>query len=187
MTTTAQQPGDTRTCEHIKHASTTPPPACMTGVTQNTAQRPAWYDRGNNKAPPPYREVTAAAGCWVGGVEAAANDAEDGPQQPAGESGEGGGRGGEKQGKGGSTEEATAGEGQWGAAVGEVDTAACEVAVFGSCRSVPTWCFVCGVHPPAPDRVCVGTLLPACLVLRPCVVAPPTDRVRFCPGALACA
>ena len=38
-------------------------------------------------------------------------------------------------------------------------------------------CVVCGVHPPAPDRVCVGALSPTCLVLRPCVVAPPTDRV----------
>ena len=42
-------------------------------------------------------------------------------------------------------------------------------------------------HPQAPHRVCVCTPSLACLVLRPCVVAPPTDRVRFCPGALACA
>ena len=54
-------------------------------------------------------------------------------------------------------------------------------------RSVSTWRVVCGVHPPAPERVHVVTLSPACLVLRPCVVAPPSVRVRFCPGALACA
>ena len=62
-----------------------------------------------------------------------------------------------------------------------------EAEVFGSCCSVPSWGVVCGVHSPAPGRVCVGTLLPACLVLRPCVVAPPTNCVRSCPGALACA
>ena len=46
-------------------------------------------------------------------------------------------------------------------------------------RSVPAWCVVCGVHPPASDAVYVGTISPACLVPRPCVhvVAPPTDRV----------
>ena len=40
-----------------------------------------------------------------------------------------------------------------------------------------------------PRRFCfyVGTLSPACLVLRPCVVARPTYRILFCPGALACA
>ena len=43
---------------------------------------------------------------------------------------------------------------------------------------------VCTRQPPG--CVCVGTLFPACLVLRPCVVAPPTNCVRFCPGALAC-
>ena len=42
------------------------------------------------------------------------------------------------------------------------------------------------MHPPSPGRVCVGTLFPACLVLSPCVVAPPPNCVRFCPGALAC-
>ena len=55
------------------------------------------------------------------------------------------------------------------------------VKTLGSCCSVPSW-GVCGVHPPAPGRICVGTLLPACLrqlVLRPCVVAPPTNCVRF--------
>ena len=52
-----------------------------------------------------------------------------------------------------------------------------EVAVFGSCRGVPAWRVICGVHPPAPDGVYVGMLSPACLVLRPCVVAPPTGRV----------
>ena len=31
------------------------------------------------------------------------------------------------------------------------------------------------------------TPLLACLVLCPCVDAPPTDRVRFCPGTFACA
>ena len=60
-----------------------------------------------------------------------------------------------------------------------------EVAVLGSFRSVPAWFVVCGVHPPAPHCVCVRTLLLACLVVRPCVVVPPTDRVQFCPGALA--
>ena len=30
---------------------------------------------------------------------------------------------------------------------------------------------VCSAHPPAPDRVYVGALSPACLVLRPCMVA----------------
>ena len=44
---------------------------------------------------------------------------------------------------------------------------------------------VCTRQPP--HRVFVGTLSLACLVLRPCVVAPPADRVRFCAGALACA
>ena len=38
-----------------------------------------------------------------------------------------------------------------------------------------------------PTASLVGTLFPACLVLCPCVVAPPPDFVRFCPGALACA
>ena len=52
-----------------------------------------------------------------------------------------------------------------------------EVAVCGSCHSIPAWCVVCGVHPPARDRVCVGTLSPVCLVLCPCVVASPKDRV----------
>ena len=52
-----------------------------------------------------------------------------------------------------------------------------EVAAFGSCRSVPAWCVVCRVHPSAPEGVHVGTLSPACLVLRPCVVAPLADRV----------
>ena len=61
-----------------------------------------------------------------------------------------------------------------------------EFAVLGPCRSVPAWCVVGGVHPPAPGRVCVGTLSLTCLVLHPCVVAQPADRVRFCPGALAC-
>ena len=32
-----------------------------------------------------------------------------------------------------------------------------DVAVFGSCHTVPAWCGVCGVHPPAPNRVYVGT------------------------------
>ena len=41
------------------------------------------------------------------------------------------------------------------------------------------------VNPPDPHRVYVGTLSLACLVLRPCVVAPPTDRVRFCPRDFA--
>ena len=37
-----------------------------------------------------------------------------------------------------------------------------EVAVFGSCRSVPAWCVVCGVHPTAPPpRLCWRTF--ACL------------------------
>ena len=61
-----------------------------------------------------------------------------------------------------------------------------EAEVFGSCCSVPSWGVDCGVHPPSPGRVCVGTLFPACLVLSPCVVAPPPNCVRFCPGALAC-
>ena len=61
-----------------------------------------------------------------------------------------------------------------------------EAKVFGSCCSGPSWGVDCGVHPPAPGRVYVGTLFPACLVLRPCVVAPPTNCVRFCPSALAC-
>ena len=43
---------------------------------------------------------------------------------------------------------------------------------------------VCTRQPPTAS---VDTLSLACLVLRPCVVAPPADRVRFCPGALACA
>ena len=34
------------------------------------------------------------------------------------------------------------------------------VAAVGYCRSVPAWCAVCGVHPPAPDRVYVGMLSP---------------------------
>ena len=38
-----------------------------------------------------------------------------------------------------------------------------EVAMFGSCRGVPTWCVICGMHPPAPDRVYFGTLSPSCL------------------------
>ena len=37
-----------------------------------------------------------------------------------------------------------------------------------------------------PGCVYVGTLFPACLVLSPCVVAPPPRCARFCPGALAC-
>ena len=59
--------------------------------------------------------------------------------------------------------------------------------MFGSRCSIPAWCVDRGVnvnvnvnncvHPLAPDRVYVGTLSPACLVLRPCMVAPPTDRV----------
>ena len=62
-----------------------------------------------------------------------------------------------------------------------------EIAVFGSCRSVPAWCVLRGVHPPAPKRFCVGTLPLAYMVRHPCVVALPTGRVQFCPVALACA
>ena len=62
-----------------------------------------------------------------------------------------------------------------------------EAEVFGSCCSAPSWGVVCGVHSPSPGRVCVGTLFPVCLVLRPCVVAPPLHCVRFCPRTLACA
>ena len=36
-----------------------------------------------------------------------------------------------------------------------------EVAVFGCCHSVPAWCAVCSVHPPASDGICVGFRLPA--------------------------
>ena len=52
--------------------------------------------------------------------------------------------------------------------------------------SVPTWCVVCGVHPPASDRGHVGMVSPSCLPLRSSMVAPPTDGFRFFPGALAC-
>ena len=44
-----------------------------------------------------------------------------------------------------------------------------KVVVLGSCRSVPAWCVVCGVHRPATDRVRVGTHSLACLVPRPCM------------------
>ena len=46
-----------------------------------------------------------------------------------------------------------------------------EVAVFGSCGRISAWSVVRGVDPPAPNRVYVGTHLPAWLVLRPFVVA----------------
>ena len=59
-----------------------------------------------------------------GGGGGGAIDAEGVPQLLAGEPREGGGSGmGGTQGTGGSTEEVTAGEGGWGTAVGEVDTA----------------------------------------------------------------
>ena len=45
VTTTVQHQDCTCPCEHIKHSTSTPPLACSTGVTQNTAQRFAWYKR----------------------------------------------------------------------------------------------------------------------------------------------
>lgn len=50
----------------------------------------------------------------------------------------------------------------------------------GSHAYVPAW-YVCGVHPPVPDRIHVGVLSPSCLDLHPLVLALPTARVRFCP------
>ena len=41
VSTTAQQPDCTCTHEHIKHSTSTPRPACSTGIMQYTAQRPA--------------------------------------------------------------------------------------------------------------------------------------------------
>ena len=73
-----------------------------------------------------------------------------------------------------------------------------EVAVFGSCRSVPAWRVVCGVHPPAPDRVCWNTFacLPGppsmrgCSAYGPCPVLPRSACLRlilFCTCLPLCA
>ena len=58
------------------------------------------------------------------------------------------------------------------------------VAVLGSCRGGPAWYVVCGVHPPAPVRVYVGTLPPACPALRPLVAAPPPIGHALAPAHL---
>lgn len=55
-----------------------------------------------------------------------------------------------------------------------------EVAVLGSCRSVPAYNVVCRVHPPAAVRVYVGTRSTACLVFRPLVVDLPTVLFSCC-------
>ena len=62
-----------------------------------------------------------------------------------------------------------------------------EVAVFGSCRSVPAWCVVCGVHPPAPHRVCwhAFACLPGppsmrgCSACGPGMILPRSARLRL--------
>lgn len=51
---------------------------------------------------------------------------------------------------------------------------------------IPACCVVCGVRPPAPVRVYLGTILPSCWVLPRLVAAPPTVRFSFCP-CLRCA
>ena len=56
---------------------------------------------------------------------------------------------------------------------------------LGSCRSIPAWFVVCGVHPPAPVRVYVGALSPACLVLRRSVVTPPAVLILLRRAACA--
>ena len=57
LTTSAHQLDCTCTCpcEQIKHSASTREPAFRTFITQNTPQRPAWYKRGMNKAPPPIQ------------------------------------------------------------------------------------------------------------------------------------
>ena len=49
--------------------------------------------------------------------------------------------------------------------------------------SVPAWCVVRGVHPPASVRFRVGEPSPSCLIIHPLVFAPPAVRFCFYPGA----
>ena len=92
VTTTAQQAERTRTCEHIKHSTSTPQHACVKGFSQNTAQTHARYNRGMNKASAPPIQVRHCS-CRVlpwGGLAATPKVL----QPPAGEPREGGSRGG---------------------------------------------------------------------------------------------
>ena len=69
VTTTAEQQECRHPCKQIKHSTSTPQPACSTGVIQKTAQRFARHRRGMNIGPPLppslYREGPAAAGAWA--------------------------------------------------------------------------------------------------------------------------